>query len=99
LDWLGTTWGTPTDRDAVRRDLAAAVDWAHKRGRRLTIGEFGAIRLAAADDRVAWTAHVRTVAEELDIPWCYWDFATDFRAYNPATKSWDERLLQALIPT
>jgi endoglucanase len=98
-DWLGTRWGSPAERDAVRHDLGAAVAWSHHRGRPLLIGEFGTIQLAAADDRAAWTAHVRTVADELEIPWCYWDFATDFGAYDPATHHWDEPLRHALLPT
>ena len=97
-DWVGTSWGSSTQHDAVRRDLAAAVDWARERGRPFVIGEFGVIRSAPTDHRVAWTAHVRTVAEELDVPWCYWDFATDFGAYDPATEDWDEGLYRALIP-
>jgi endoglucanase len=98
-DWVGTRWGTPAERDAVRRDLEAAAEWARNRDRPLFLGEFGTIRAAAADDRVAWTAHVRTAAEELDIPWCYWEFATDFSAYDLAARDWDQRLHQALIPT
>jgi endoglucanase len=98
-EWLGTHWGSPSDHEAVRCDLVAAVDWAHGQGRALIIGEFGVIRSARADDRVAWAAHVRTVAEELDVPWCWWDFATDFGAYDPAINAWDEGLYRALIPS
>jgi hypothetical protein len=81
-DWLGTGWGSPTERDTVGDDLATATAWAHDRARRLFIGEFGTFHLAAPDDRAAWTAHVRTTAEALERPWCYWDFATDFGAYD-----------------
>ncbi len=97
--WLGTTWGSPAERDAVRRDLAAAVSWSRQRSRQLFIGEFGTIRLAAAEDRAAWTAHVRTIADELDVSWCYWDFATDFGAYDPVTRRWHEALRHALLMT
>ena len=76
----------------MRRDLASAVSWSRQRSRQLFIGEFGTIHLAAAEDRAAWTAHVRTIADELDVPWCYWDFATDFGAYDPATRRWHEAL-------
>jgi endoglucanase len=98
-DWLGTRWGSPRDRDRVRTDLAAAAAWSRERDRRLFIGEFGTFHLAQPDDRTAWTAHVRTTAEELDIPWCYWDLATDFGAYNIATHRWNEPLRNALLQT
>jgi endoglucanase len=46
---------------------------------------------------VAWTAHVRAAAEQLDMAWCYWDFATDFGAYDPATDMWRQPLRAALL--
>jgi endoglucanase len=99
VEWMGTTWGSEAERVCVRDDLAAAVAWSRQRDRRLFIGEFGTFHHAAADDRAAWTAHVRTVAEELDIPWCYWDLATDFGIYNPATRRWNEPIRAALLQT
>ena len=98
-DWLGTRWGTPTERQNVRSDLAAAAAWTRQRGRRLIIGEFGTIQRAAPDDRAAWTAHVRATADELGIPWCYWDFATDFGLYDADTRRWNEPLRAALLPS
>ena len=83
----------------MHNDLAAADAWAHQREQRLLVGEFGTIHLAPADDRAAWTAHVRTVAEELDIPWCYWDFATDFGIYDPTTRQWNQPIRAALLQT
>ena len=54
---------------------------------------------SAPGDRAAWTAHVRTTAEALDLPWCYWDFATDFGAYDAAAGRWHEHLRAALLET
>ena len=98
-DWLGTRWGTPSERDNVRSDLAAAAAWARQRDRQLFIGEFGTVQHAAPDDRAAWTAHIRTTADELGIPWCYWDFATDFGIYDTGTRRWNEPLRTALLAT
>ncbi len=97
LDWVGTRWGSPVDRDAVHDDLAIAAAWSREHGRRLFLGEFGTSTLAPSDDRAAWTAHVRTVADELGIPWCYWDLATDFGLYDPFARQWDEPLRTALL--
>ena len=98
-DWLGTRWGSATERDIVRDDLSVAAAWSHERARRLFIGEFGTLHVAAPDDRAAWTAHVRTTAEQLDLPWCYWDFATDFGAYDATARRWNEQLRVALLDT
>lgn len=97
IDWLGTSWGTPTERQTVRDDLAAAAAWSRERDRRLFIGEFGTMHHAAPGDRAAWTAHVRASADELDIPWCYWDFATDFGIYDAVAGRWNEPLRVALL--
>jgi len=99
VDWLGTRWGSPGDHQAVRDDLTAAAAWAGERGRRVLLGEFGTYHLAPPDDRAAWTAHVRTTADELAMPWCYWDFATDFGVYDPTARQWDEHLSTALLQT
>jgi endoglucanase len=99
VEWLGTRWGSPGDHQAVRDDLVTAATWAQARGRRLFVGEFGTFHLAPPADRAAWTAHVRIVAASLDVPWCYWDFATDFGVYDPVTERWDPELRAALLET
>jgi endoglucanase len=93
--WVGTPWGTEAERMRVGRDLAAAAAWAHPRP--LFVGEFGTLDRAAFDDRVAWTTLVRREAERLGLSWAYWDFATDFGAFDLARGAWREPLLQALI--
>jgi endoglucanase len=95
--WVGTRWGSPADRDAVRADLERLAAWAVDRNLRVFIGEFGTYERADPSDRVAWTTHVRTAAEALDMAWCYWDFATDFGAYDPATDTWRQPLRAALL--
>jgi endoglucanase len=65
----------------------------------LFIGEFGTFHRAAPDDRAASTAHVRATADQLGIPWCYWDFATDFGLYDTGGRRWNEPLRAALLPT
>jgi endoglucanase len=46
--------------------------------------------------RAAWTACVRRAAERLGLGWCYWDFGTDFGAYDLAAGAWRAPLLEAL---
>ena len=87
-DWRGTAWGTPADRDRVRADLEGAADWARDRGRPLFLGEFGTHDVARMEDRARWTAHVREEAERLGMSWSYWDFATDFGAFDLARDAW-----------
>jgi endoglucanase len=95
--WLGTTWDE-SGRDAVRADLAAAADWAAARGRPVFLGEFGTYHRADMDSRARWTACVRSEAEGLGFGWAYWEFATDFGAYDVERGAWHEPLLRALRP-
>jgi endoglucanase len=95
--WLGTTWGTDADRARVRTDLARAAAWAHGHGRRLFLGEFGVHRTVVQASRAAWTTLVRTEAERLGVSWAYWDFATDFGAFDLGRHAWRAPLAQALV--
>ena len=74
----------------MRRDVAAGR--LDRPSRQLLIGEFGTFHLAAPDERAARTGHVRATADDLGIPWCYWDFATDFGLYDTDTCRWNEPL-------
>jgi endoglucanase len=95
--WLGTTWGTAADVAAVTADLSEAVAWARERGVPLYFGEFGAMATAERASRLAWTAWVRHELERLEIPWAYWDLATEFGAYDLERGAWDAELLDALL--
>ena len=95
--WLGARWGTDADRARVRADLAAAAAWARAAGRPLFLGEFGTRDAAPMPDRAAWTALVRGEAERLGMGWAYWDFATEFGAFDVAAGSWRAPLLGALL--
>ena len=99
--WLGTTWtGTASEQAAVRSDLDTAVAWAEANNRELFLGEFGANIRAPYDSRVAWTTFVAREAEARGISWAYWEFcADDFGAYRQETQSWDQGILEALIPS
>jgi endoglucanase len=95
--WVGATWGTDAERENVQSDLERFAAWARANDLSALISEFGTYQRADLRSRVAWTAEVRTVAEQLGIAWCYWDFATDFGAYDLTTDTWREPLRAALL--
>jgi endoglucanase len=95
-EWLGTGWGTPADHAAVSADLEAAAAWARAHNVPLYVGEFGTLDTAAHDSRIRWTRWVRRELERLGLSWAYWDFATDFGAYERDRRVWRRELLQAL---
>jgi len=93
--WLGTTWGTDSDRAAVRRDFDAVASWAVQHNITVFMGEFGAYSRAAMTDREAWTAFAAREAERRGFSWAYWEFDSGFGAYTNG--HWNE-LHDALIP-
>jgi endoglucanase len=95
--WLGATWGTAADRAAVTTDLSEAAAWAIERGVPLYVGEFGVLAAADRASRLRWTAWVRHELERLEIPWAYWDLATEFGIYDLERRAWDAELLDSLL--
>ena len=95
--WLGMSWSDDTGRRAVHDDLASAAAWAHEHGHPLFIGEFGTYARADMNSRQEWTRRVRLEAEFLGLSWCYWDFGTDFGAFDPHSGTWREPLRDALF--
>jgi endoglucanase len=96
-DWLGTTWGTPADHAAVTADLESASTWARRQDVPLYVSEFGTVDTADLASRIRWTRWVRRELDRLDLPWAYWDFATDFGAYDRDRGAWREKLVEALM--
>lgn len=94
---LGTTWGTDAERARVRTDLTRASAWAQRRGRPLFVGEFGVHSTVSIAARAAWTTLVRSEAERLGMSWAYWDFATDFGAFDIDRNAWRAPLKEALL--
>ena len=96
-DWLGTGWGTASERARTQRDLERAAAWASAQQHELFLGEFGVLDNADAAARAAWTKHVREAAERLGVGWAYWDFATDFGAFDVSAHAWRPALKDALL--
>jgi endoglucanase len=95
----GNRLGTEGDRDAVSRDLTQAAAWARESDLPLLVGEFGTYERGDLPSRQRWTEWVRREAERLALSWCYWEFATDFGAYDQRRNEWREPLRRALLAT
>lgn len=97
--WLGTTWlGTPSEVQAVKRDLDRAAAWGEANHRPLYVGEFGAYSKADMDSRARWTDSVARQAEERGMSWAYWEFCAGFGVYDPSGHDWNTPILEALLP-
>lgn len=70
--------------------------WSQRARVPLYVGEFGALDRADQGSRVRWTHWVRRELDRLGLPWAYWDFGTDFGAYDLGCHTWRQDLLDAL---
>jgi endoglucanase len=96
---LGVSWGTKPDRQAVVRDFEKAQAWSRKEQRPLYLGEFGAYDKAEMSARARYTDWVAWEAEQRDWSWAYWQFDSDFIAYDIPHRRWVQPIRDALIPS
>ncbi len=90
-EWLGNTWTATTDeKNTVLADMDLIRDWAEQHNRPITVGEYGAIILAAHEDRITWTRYVRSRFEANGFSWSYFDFGVYFRSYDIENNRWLE---------
>jgi endoglucanase len=97
--WLGTTWEETDEQKAeINQDFDMAAEWAEQNDRPIFVGEFGAYSKADMESRAHWTNYVARSAEARGFSWSYWEFCSGFGIYNPRPKTWNEPLVEALLP-
>ncbi len=74
-----------------------AARYVKQTGKRVYLGEFGAIDFADPQSRENYTWLVRTEAERRGIGWAYWDDGGRFKAVNTPAGTWNEQLRRALL--
>lgn len=94
----GITWGTDEEKQAVVRDLTKAQNWSKEHKRPILLGEFGAYDKGDIDSRVRYTSWVARTAESFGWAWTYWQFDSNFIAYDIDKDAWVEPILKALVP-
>jgi len=100
-DWFRSYNTTPAAENpggpkAVFDYFDFASKYVKATGKRVYLGEFGAIEYADAQSRENYVWLVRTEAERRGIGWAYWDDGGGFKAMNPIAGTWNEGLKKAL---
>jgi len=96
---VGVKWlGTPQDLAQIALDFQKAQDWAKRHKRPIFLGEFGAYDQGEMESRARYTAAVARTAERLGWSWAYWQFDSNFIAFDIMKNQWVEPIHQALIP-
>ena len=94
----GVRFGSPEQIAQVGRDFDQVKAWADANDRPVFLGEFGAYDRASEQDRVLWTSTVARAAEARGFAWAYWQFSSDFIAYDFEKQAWVQPILGALLP-
>lgn len=93
----GVTCCNSTQINQIIDPLAFAKTWSDQKHYPIYVGEFGAFSAADATSRETFTRRMRTEAEARGFTWSYWEYASGFGVYNPATSSFRTGLLNALV--
>jgi endoglucanase len=88
---------TPSGPPAVFEYMDFATKYVKATGKRVYLGEFGAIENADTQSRENYVWLVRTEAERRGFGWAYWDDGGSFKAMNPVAGNWNEGLRKALL--
>ena len=101
-DWVGRPMATGLAccDSAQRAKLVASLDlakrWSDANGYPIHVGEFGSIQRAPYESRVEYTRLAREEFERRGFSWTYWELASIFGLYDPATSRWHTELMEAL---
>lgn len=87
----------PSGPRAVFEHFDHAARYAKATGKRVYLGEFGAIDVADPQSRANYLWLVRTEAERRGIGWALWDDGGKFKAMNPQQGVWNQSLQSALF--
>ena len=95
----GVQWGSDEDKALVTLDFSAIAGWAAAHRRPIFVGEFGAYDKGDMASRARWASTVARAAEAHRWPWAWWQFDSDFVAYDTAHDRWSVPIHQALVPS
>ncbi|MEY4539115.1 MAG: hypothetical protein RLZZ306_872 [Bacteroidota bacterium] len=96
--WLGTKWeDLEMERNQVESEFSGLKTFQKQTNIPVNIGEFGAYSKADIDSRNKWTTFLARWFELQGYSWNYWEFSAGFGIYDPATKTYRQSLVDALL--
>ena len=95
----GIHWGSDEEMAKLVHDFDGVEAWGEAHHRPIFLGEFGSYDKAGMDSRVRYTSAVARVAEAHGFAWAYWQFDSDFIAYDIDRGEWVRPILDALVPS
>lgn len=95
----GVEWGSSSERAAIARDFGEVARWANRNRRPILLGEFGAYDGPGTDvlQRAVYLSAIVSQAEACGFSWSYWQFDSDFIAYDVSRDAWILPIEEALL--
>ena len=94
----GITWGSPEEYARLNADFDTIAAWSKANNRPIFLGEFGAYDKGDMASRDRYVGAVARAAEARGFPWAYWQFDSNFLAYDLDHDHWIEPIHKALVP-
>lgn len=96
--WLGTKWeDLELERNQVESEFSGLKSFQKQTNIPINVGEFGAYSKADIVSRNKWTTFLARWFELQGYSWAYWEFSAGFGIYDPATASYKQSLVDALL--
>jgi endoglucanase len=92
------SWGDDKDLARLNADLDTVKAWSEGHHRPIFLGEFGAYNKGAMPLRALYTRSVARGAEARGFAWAYWQFDSNFEAWDMKADGWVRPILEALVP-
>lgn len=94
----GVTWGSDAEIANLNKDFDGVKAWGDAHHRPIFLGEFGAYEKGDMNSRVRYISAVARAAEAHGFSWAYWQFDSDFIAYDMSRDDWVGPIRRALAP-
>ncbi len=94
---VGVTCCSTAQAAEMTAPLETAKGWSAAKRYPVFVGEFGAYSKADAASRIDFNRKMRQATESRGMSWTYWEFASGFGVYDPATLTFRQGLLGALL--
>ncbi len=91
-------WGSQAEYLKVSTDFDGVKAWGQAHHRPIFLGEFGSYERGDIESRMRYDGAVARAAEAHGFAWAYWQFDSDFIAYDMKADDWVQPILYALVP-
>jgi endoglucanase len=92
----GRLWPRRGEFDTLHEDIQRMAAFRTRLGAPVLMGEYGVDNAVPMAQRALWTRDITRAFKEIDMPTCYFNFASGFATYDLEREQWHQSLITAL---